>query len=149
MVKAIYFDMDGTISDLYGCAGWLDSLVAKQTKPYREAKPLVNMRTLGAQLNTLQRMGYHIGIVSWLSKNSTPDYDMRVTETKLKWLDKHLGAVHFDEIKIVAYGTPKATVVDYPSGLLFDDEKPNRDNWLGTAEDVNNILETLSALCEG
>ena len=28
MTKAIYFDMDGTIADLYGVDGWLDSLVA-------------------------------------------------------------------------------------------------------------------------
>jgi hypothetical protein len=54
--------------------------------------------------------------------------------------------VAFDEIKIVEYGTPKATVADFPSGLLFDDEKPNRDNWLGVACDADNILGTLSAL---
>ena len=40
MTKAIYFDMDGTIADLYGVENWLDYLVAEQTKPYREAKPL-------------------------------------------------------------------------------------------------------------
>ena len=146
MVKAIYFDLDGTLADLYGCEGWLDSLLAGQTKPYREAKPLVDMRKLGAQLNMLQAMGYHIGVVSWLSKNGSEDYNARVTATKINWLHKHLGAVEFDEIRIVNYGTPKATVVDYPSGLLFDDEKPNRDNWLGVAENVTDILGTLSTL---
>ena len=54
MTKAIYFDMDGTIADLYGVNGWLDSLIAEQTKPYREAKPLVDMRQLGKLLNKLQ-----------------------------------------------------------------------------------------------
>lgn len=67
-MKAVYFDMDGTIADLYGVEGWLDSLIAEQTKPYREAKSLVNMRKLSYELNRLQRAGYHIGIVTWLSK---------------------------------------------------------------------------------
>ena len=31
MYKAIYFDMDGTIADLYGVNGWLDYLVGEQT----------------------------------------------------------------------------------------------------------------------
>lgn len=146
MNKAIYFDMDGTIADLYGVNGWLDNLIASKTKPYREAKPLVNMRKLGKILNTLQSQGYHIGVVSWLSKCGTDDYNKKVTNTKSTWLAKHLGSVHFDEIKIVPYGTPKSTVVDYPDGLLFDDEEPNRDEWTGKACDVNNILGTLSTL---
>ena len=73
MDKAIYFDMDGTIADLYGVENWLDYLVNSKTKPYREATPLVNMRKLGRLLNTLQSIGYHIGIVSWLSKSGTDD----------------------------------------------------------------------------
>lgn len=146
MEKAIYFDMDGTIADLYGTENWLDALIAEQTKPYREAKSLVNMRKLGKTLNELQDLGYHIGIVSWLSKRSTEAYAKRVTETKKKWLAEHLGAVHFDEIKIVAYGIPKSTVVDFPNGILFDDETPNRKEWKGTAYDVDNILEILGNL---
>ena len=145
MVKAIYFDMDGTIADLYGVNGWLDNLIAEQTKPYRIAKSLVDMRKLGSLLNHLQNIGYHIGIVSWLSKNGTKQYNDRVTKAKLAWLEKHIGSVHWDEIKIVEYGTPKSFVVEYPQGILFDDEKPNRMEWdkQGLAFDVDNILMAL------
>lgn len=146
MTKAIYFDMDGTIADLYGVEGWLDSLVNGRTKPYREARPLVNMRKLGSLLNTLQKKGWHVGIISWLSKSGSAEYGERVAATKRKWLEKHLGAVHFDEIKIVPYGTPKQAAVTYSAGILFDDEKPNRDSWTGKAYDVNNILAVLAAL---
>ena len=148
MDKAIYFDMDGTIADLYGVENWLDYLVNSKTKPYREATPLVNMRKLGRLLNTLQSIGYHIGIVSWLSKSGTDAYNEKVAETKKAWLSRHLGAVQFDEIHIVKYGTPKWSVVDMPSGLLFDDEEQNRSAWLGRAENVNDILDTLSTLLE-
>lgn len=146
MNKAIYFDMDGTIAGLYQVEGWLNNLINEQTKPYREAKSLVDMRKLGKVLNTLQAEGYHIGIVSWLSKNGSEEYNERVTTTKINWLKTHLGAVEFDEIKIVKYGTPKQEVVNFPEGILFDDEEPNRNNWKGTAFDVDNILEILANL---
>ena len=146
MNKAIYFDMDGTIAGLYQVEGWLNNLINEQTRPYREAKSLVDMRKLGKVLNTLQAEGYHIGIISWLSKNGSEEYNERVTTTKINWLKTHLGAVEFDEIKIVKYGTPKQEVVNFPEGILFDDEEPNRNNWKGTAFDVNNILEVLANL---
>ena len=146
MDKAIYFDMDGTIANFYGVENWLSYLINEQTKPYREATPLVNMRRLGRLLNTLQSIGYHIGIVSWLSKSGTETYNEKVTTAKLAWLSRHLSSVKFDEIHIVKYGTPKWSVVDMPAGLLFDDEEPNRKAWLGRAENVDEILETLSTL---
>lgn len=146
MVKAIYFDMDGTIADLYGVDGWLENLIAEQTKPYRMAKSLVDMRKLGSLLNHLQKIGYHIGIVSWLSKNGTEQYNDRVTKAKLAWLEKHIGSVHWDEIKIVEYGTPKSFAVEYPQGILFDDEINNRIEWDGIAFNVDNILATLESM---
>ena len=149
MTKAIYFDMDGTIANLYEVEGWLPCLETYKTKPYREAKPLVNMRDLGRLLNKLQREGYHIGIISWLSKAHNAEYDERVTNTKRKWLNRHLSAVKWDEIEIVPYGTPKSECVKYADGILFDDEERNRKEWVGTAHDVNNILETLASLLYG
>lgn len=148
-MKAIYFDMDGTIANLYGVDNWLDSLISEHTKPYREAKSLVNMRELGRELNRLQQAGYHIGIVSWLSKNGSDSYNERVTETKKAWLEKHISTVDWDEIKIVRYDTPKSTVVKYPNGVLFDDEERNRKEWGlgdGMAFDVDNIINILRAM---
>ena len=146
MTKAIYFDMDGTIADLYGVDGWLDYLIAEQTKPYREAKPLVDMRKLAKILNELQAQGWTIGIISWLSKSGSDTYGEKVAKTKEAWLKKHLGSVHFDEIKIAKYGTPKQFLADHALGILFDDEKPNRDAWAGEAYDVHNILQVLTAI---
>ena len=145
-MKTIYFDMDGTLVDLYGCEGWLNSLRKEYTKPYREGKALINMRTLSRLLNNLQKQGYKIGVVSWLSKTGTPTYNQKVTQTKIKWFDRHLSSVKFDEVIIVEYGTPKQEVVSDPLGILFDDEEQNRKNWSGVAYDVNNILEVLSNL---
>ena len=148
MTKAIYFDMDGTIANLYGVENWLDYLINSDPTPYRVAKPLVNMNVLARTLNILKAKGYTIGIVSWLSKSGTQEYNEIVTETKKKWLKNHLNSVQFDEINIVKYGTPKSTVCNITGGILFDDEKRNRDEWNGTAYDVNEILTVLKRLAK-
>lgn len=143
MTRQINFDMDGTIANLYGVDGWLEAIIARDARPYAEATPLVNLSALARVLNRLQREGWEINVISWLAKNSTADYDARVAEAKLGWLKKHLPSVKWDNVNIVAYGTPKATCGE---GILFDDEKPNRDNWVGVAYDVNDIIGTLKKL---
>lgn len=143
MIKEINFDMDGTIANLYGVENWLDYLMAKDTTPYKVAKPLVNLSSLARVLNRLQRNGYIIGIISWLAKNADNEYNTRVEEVKMAWLAKHLPSVKWDKISIVAYGTPKSTC---GNGILFDDEEPNRKEWSGQAYDVDNIIEILKKL---
>lgn len=141
--REINFDMDGTLVDFYGVEGWLSYILAKDVTPYAIAKPLVNFSALARILNRKQREGYKIRIISWLAKGNDKDYDDKVKVAKLNYLKKHLASVHFDEIKIVAYGTPKSTC---GNGILFDDEEPNRKEWKGVAYNVDNILEVLKAL---
>ena len=142
----IFLDMDGTIANLYGVENWLDYLIAKDETPYREAKPLIRMATLARLLNSIQKNGHKIGIVSWLAKNSTEEYDIKVMNAKLEWLNTHLKSVQFDEIHIVKYGTPKSTFSNNINDILFDDEEPNRNEWEGIAYDVNNIIEILKGI---
>ena len=146
MTATIFFDMDGTIADLYGVENWLDYLIASDTLPYAVAKPLLRLSSLARVLNRLQREGYRIGVISWLSKSGTEEYNNAVTETKKNWLKKHLASVHFDEINIVKYGTPKQMFARTENDILFDDEEKNRNNWTGKAFDVNAILEILKGM---
>ena len=143
MKKEIWFDMDGTIADLYGVDGWLEMLIDSDPTPYEIARPLLRMATLARLLNRLQREGWKIGVVSWLSKSGTETYNRAVTEAKREWLAKHLKSVRFDYVDILPYGTPKEIG---RNGFLFDDEEKNRKNWQGVALDVNEILETLKTL---
>ena len=62
MKKAIYFDMDGTLANLYSVNGWLDKLRQYDTSPYAEAQVMLNMQALAHRLNALQRAGYTIGV---------------------------------------------------------------------------------------
>jgi histidinol phosphatase-like enzyme len=139
----INFDMDGTIADLYGVENWLEYLIAENTFPYANAKPLLRLSTLARKLNALQRNGYNLAVISWLSKSGTEAYNEAVTEVKLNWLAQHLPSVNWDEIHIVPYGTPKQNFCNNPLDILFDDEERNRTNWTGRAYDVQNIMEIL------
>ena len=141
----IWFDMDGTIADLYGVENWLPMLQNSDPTPYMTAKPLLRLSTLAYMLNRLREKGYEVGIISWLSKSGTPEYNAEVTNAKYVWLRKHLPSVDFDMIHIVPYGTPKQIFAE-PSDILFDDEERNRSAWTGTAYDVNDIIGTLKAL---
>jgi len=145
-MRTIFFDLDGTIADLYGVENWLQYLLASNPFPYENAKPLLNLQALARVLNRLQRNGFRIEVISWLSKNSTPEYDEAVTLAKLRWLRVHLASVSFDEINIVSYGICKDTFRHTTTDILFDDEEPNRKAWNGVAFGVENIIEVLRSL---
>ena len=146
MTTTIFFDMDGTIADLYGVENWLDYLIASDAFPYEIAKPLIRLNALARILNRLQKQGYKVGVISWLAKNSNTAYDEKVTKAKKEWLKKHLASVNFDEIHIVKYGTPKQTFAKTENDILFDDEEKNRNDWTGKAFDVNEIIEILKGM---
>lgn len=142
----ICFDMDGTIADLYKVNGWLEYLMAEDVTPYREAKVMLNMSLFARVLNKLQKNGYEIGIISWLSKSGSDKYNEEVAEVKKEWLAKHLASVRFDFVEIVKYGTDKNLVATGKDDILFDDEIGNRENWTGKAYNVDNIIEVLKGL---
>lgn len=144
MRMTISFDLDGTLASLYSVNGWLEDLRAERTRPYAEAKPMVNMSALARQINRLQKKGYYFEIISWTAKNGTAEYNNRVAEVKREWLAKHMPSVKWDKINIVPYGVAKTTVGSY--GILFDDEEQNRRDWNEysyKAYDVDRIMEVL------
>ena len=123
--------------------GWLDDLQHQRVRPYAEAKPLVNLSLLARTLNKLQRNGWTINIISWTSKSGGEDFHNAVVKAKLDWLKKHIPSVHFDNVFIVRYGTPKSSLAN---GLLFDDEEKNRADWGDGAYDEKNLIATLRSL---
>ena len=151
MAKAIYFDMDGTLANLYAVEDWLTKLRTYDATPYAEAPVMTNMQALAHRLNKLQENGYTIGIISWLSKDSTPEYDAAVIAEKLAWLKKHLHSVEWNEVHMVAYGKRKSKLAQIKGGYLFDDNESVRREWIkhnpnGWAFDVDDILGVLDLM---
>ena len=146
----IYFDMDGTIADLYAVENWLPKLRAYDVSPYLEATPMCDMNQLLQKLNQLQYLGVKIGILSWCSKGATKEYNSAVRKAKRAWLKTQLPGFKFDEIHIVSYGKPKYRIAN-DDGWLIDDEAKNRTLWEWfkkesfdpTTEDILEILDTI------
>ena len=143
----IWFDMDGTIADLYGVMGWLEAIIARDTRPYTEAKGIGNLALIARLLNKAQANGHEIGIISWTAKNGTDEYNARIAEAKKAWLGRHLRSVAWDQIKVVPYGTDKRVATG--GGILFDDEEPNRIGWGAGAYTPAEIVEILKNLAQG
>ena len=144
MTKAIWFDMDGTIANLYAVENWLADLRAESTRPYDMALPMVNFSLFARLLNRLQAEGWKIGIISWTAKSGSEAYNMAVEIAKRAWLTRHLPSVEWDEIKVVRYGTNKKTACG--DGILFDDEIGNREAWGENAYTPDRIVEILKGL---
>lgn len=146
MKKTIWFDMDGTLADLYGVDNWLEKLRAEDATPYTEAYVMHNMSLLARTLNKLQKLGYHIGIITWFAKDATAEYDKMVKQAKEKWLHQHLRSVTFNEIYMVPYGCPKTIFMNTEHDILFDDNKNIREEWTGEAHDPYEMFSILDEL---
>lgn len=141
----VYFDMDGTIADLYSVENWLPKLIAEDTSPYAEAKPLCNFSYLARLLHKVQAKGIEIGIITCTSKNGSEEYNKAVAAVKIEWLHTHLPSVTFDHINVITYDTPKTSCAR-DDCILFDDEARHRDVWYGQAYEPSEIFTVLKNL---
>lgn len=148
MKRTIFFDLDGTLNRFYDVPDWLPKLRSHDPSPYAEAEVMHNMSLLARYLNKLQKMGYRIGIISWLAMDSTYEYDQAVRKVKEEWLHKHLSSVTFDYIHITSYGFPKERFVTSVTDILFDDNAKIRSEWTGEAHEPNEILSVLKTLID-
>ena len=146
----ICFDMDGTIADLYGVDNWLDMLRTYDPTPYANAEPMWDMAELADILNALRANGVEIRIITWLSKETTAEYDNAVRNAKREWLAKY--GFPYDHFHGVRYGATKAdSIRKYLNGSawLIDDNATVRKGWnMGEAIDPTtcDIVELLRGL---
>lgn len=147
MIQAVYFDMDGTIANLYGVDGWLDALHNEDATPYVVAAPLVDMDKLNAICAALQAVGIVIGVISWSAKGGSKEYNAEVRKAKREWIKTYLPCV--TEFHVVKYGTPKHKVRKIENSILIDDNADVRAAWIGeTIDATKNILIALAQIAE-
>ena len=143
--RTLVFDMDGTIANLYGVENWLTDLRTYNPRPYIVAEPMYDMEMLVMLLEVLKCQGWRIVVTSWLSMESTTEYDKAVRIAKREWLERY--NFPFDEIHLVKYGTTKANCTRHLGGyqILVDDNEKVRQGWNlgGTINANENIIEKL------
>lgn len=148
MTKMIVFDMDGTLASTYKVNNWLEKLRAFDPSPYMDAAPIYDMLAVNRLVADLKAAGFRIAVTSWLSKESTPEYDAATRKAKREWLAKY--GFPYDEIHLVKYGTPKAKCTRGKADfqILVDDNAEVRSAWtLGdTIDATKDILVELAKL---
>ena len=65
----IYFDMDGTIADLYGSKNWLQTIQEEKSGAYEFLNPMFEIQEFNNICAQLIKNGVHFGVISWGSKN--------------------------------------------------------------------------------
>ena len=118
-MKAIYFDIDGTLNRFFDYPNWLRLLYAEDIRPYRDCEPIVNMGELIPILEQLRSIGIHVGVISWLAKGSSISYAKATRAAKMEWLQNNI-RFEFDSIKICRYGAPKHNYA-MDDSILVDD----------------------------
>lgn len=143
--KTIYFDLDGTVYDLYNLPRWLERItVDYDASAYSDGSLMVDRDTLHALLDSLLDSGYRIGVVSWVAGGNPPaEFVSAIRRTKRAWIRENMPQV--SEVHIVKYGTPKYRVVSDPHGILVDD-KPHEVGWKGRTIHADNLVTDLKGL---
>lgn len=106
----IYFDMDGTIANLYEYKDWLKHLKSESVAPYEFCKPMVDMEQLKELLQN--PVINSVNIISWTAKHGTTEYNRKTRYAKIRWLTKNGLDYHLiNKYIIVPYGTDKADAI--------------------------------------
>lgn len=150
-MKKIYFDMDGTVYDLYGMKNWLEMLRNEEKGAFTLGKPLVNMDRLKRVCMELIGIGYQIGIITWLPMGASLEYSEVCTKEKREWAEKNMP--YISEFYALEYGTPKqyAPARRAAEMWLVDDSKEVREMWVTEKQrkaiDANdNIIKALERI---
>lgn len=146
MCKAIYFDLDGTLANLYEYPNWLELLRGEETEPYEMCECLVDFVELQEVLNEFIAEGITIGVISWGAMGGSRDYCRRTRKAKKDWCDRYFPNV-FSEFHVVKYDTPKHHVRKIKDSILVDDNAEVRQAWKGeTIDATQDIVELLREL---
>lgn len=152
-MKKIYFDMDGTVYDLYGMENWLEMLRNEEKGAFTLGNALVDMVALKEVCLKLIAKGYQIGIITWLPMGASLEYCEICTKEKREWAEKNMP--YISEFYALEYGVPKqyAPARRAAEMWLVDDNKEVREMWVTekqrkAIDATENIINALVALAE-
>lgn len=148
----IYFDMDGTLFDTYCQPNWLSRLRAYDPTVYAHAPAKVDFKRLNALLRLVRARGYDIGIITWLSKESTPAFTLQSSLAKREAIRRNRMTVN--RFLAVPYGTKKHSLCKgAEKAILFDDCAEIREAWKTKkrrkAFSENEIFDVLEKIVKG
>lgn len=152
MSVKIFFDMDGTVFDLYGKENWLE-LLRTETKGAFEGGFILNdegYTDFIDEVGNLLDKGVQFGVITWLPMQASPEYEEICRAEKLEWVKKYLPFV--SEFNCVSYGIPKQNCIQKKASKMYliDDNTEICKIWQTTKQriaiEVNKNFNVLNAL---
>lgn len=127
----IFFDMDGTVFDLYGKSNWLELLRTETSGAFNGGFILgeKHYADFVAIINKLLDLGVQMAIITWLPMQASPEYEEVCRAEKLEWVKKYMPFV--TEFNCVSYGIPKQNCIQKRASKMYliDDNAEVRETW--------------------
>lgn len=102
----IFFDLDGTLFNLYGKENWLEMLRDEQPGAfYGGFLPEIDLNEFYLTISKLQTYGIQFAVITWLPMQASPEYEEICRAEKNDWILENLPFC--TEVSIVPYGIPK------------------------------------------
>ena len=137
MANTTWFDMDGTIYDLYKQAGWLQALRSEDwERAFYLGKPRAHIDRINAAIEALAGNGWKVGIITWAPKGYGWDDEQieEVAMVKHRWACEFTPFLADCSFACIPYGVSKAQfLLDMEQAgelnYLVDDNKEVRKDW--------------------
>ena len=144
-MNAIFFDMDGTIAELYKVKDWLFALRSNDWSVYDRCLPRAHYERINDAIEALIENGWQVGVITWASKGIGWGQELdAISETKFEWLCRFFPALADGRFACLPYGYDKAQFVEemgdaYENIYLVDDNKEVRADWRKHGENFKTI----------
>lgn len=152
MSMRIYFDLDGTVYDLYNVPNWLEILRNENPDVYTMGEKLFSDE-LYKVAATLMRYGVKFGVITWGSMVASPEFEIESENAKRQWVNENLPFV--ETFVYQQYGTPKQQAIKNrtKNDILIDDNSEVLKVWINnktrTGYQVtkeNNVVDILKEI---
>ena len=125
----IWMDLDGTVYDLYNINNWEPRLRAEDPTVFEDGDFIGDYDRFISICNKLVSIGVQFGVITWLSMQSSVEYEIECTEVKRSWVKKFMPFV--TEFNAQSYGTPKQNAIQKRAKTMYllDDNKEVCEMW--------------------
>ena len=147
-MNSIWFDMDGTIAELYKVKNWLSDLRSNDWSVYDRCLPRAHFERINAAIEALIENGWQVGVITWASKGIDFGGELNaISDIKFEWLCRFFPALADGKFACIPYGYDKGifmmemneTFDNDDMHILVDDNKIVRAAWRKLGENFKTI----------